>query len=711
MAARTLFSLILTAVASTSLACFDPIEVIGPETPEGPAWTETELAAIEQARAYLEEYGVRAGVDTSREELEPQRVVLGDQTRVRFARSVDGLDALAADVIVHFDNSGFRTFSVASTRSIAVPTDPAVTQSAALATAELRFNGSLDIEPTQRLVIDDPRNPRLAYEVVLAGRKPDGTPSLLHVTVDATSGNVIRSWDSVKTAEGVGHSMYYGDVMMDTTPNAQFGFITQTTDGDLIVGDVLQQRDRFIRNAAGQVIDIIFADTFFFDDDDNEWGNGQRRDFGTRTGYQTVAADAMYAARNTLDYFETVHGYRGINGRGMSTLVRTHLGVNFNNAYYVDGTNFISFGDGDGVEHDPFTTLDIVGHEFGHAVTNYTANLRYDGEAGGLNESTSDIFGVLVERFADDPRDPHDWLHGEVNDLAGNPRDFRRPSNYRYLDANGEIIVDPELGPFQGADCWFDRGAQDRLGRLDPHFSSGVGNRFFYLLSEGTADALAPDAQHCRDAIDLEQSGIGPDAAGRIWFAALDGYMTPSTNYAGARIATLAATEDLINVGALPASTRTEVANAWRQVNVRTQFIQGDANADGSLDLSDAIHTLNWLFTGQAEEPPCLQAADFNQDGTVNLSDAISSLQYLFQGGEGPEDPTACRIEDPAPVAQLSCNAYPVETSVCATAEMGVVNLDVTNEQIDELLSLPGGEGLVDIVCPVDGSPRPAACP
>ena len=62
------------------------------------------------------------------------------------------------------------------------------------------------------------------------------------------------------------------------------------------------------------------------------------------------------------------------------------------------------------------------------------------------------------------------------------------------------------------------------------------------------------------------------------------------------------------------------------------EFARGDVNADGEIDISDAIYTLGYLFAG-AREPDCLKAADSNDDGGVDLADAITILQYLFAGG------------------------------------------------------------------------------
>ena len=78
----------------------------------------------------------------------------------------------------------------------------------------------------------------------------------------------------------------------------------------------------------------------------------------------------------------------------------------------------MTYGDGDGTSFGPLTSLDVAGHEMSHGVTENTASLTYSGESGGLNESTSDIFGTMVEFYAGNADDPGDYLIGEEFDLA-----------------------------------------------------------------------------------------------------------------------------------------------------------------------------------------------------------------------------------------------------------------------------------------------------
>jgi hypothetical protein len=82
-------------------------------------------------------------------------------------------------------------------------------------------------------------------------------------------------------------------------------------------------------------------------------------------------------------------------------------------------------------------------------------------------------------------------------------------------------------------------------------------------------------------------------------------------------------------------------------------FRRGDSNADGHVDIADAVHTLGYLFLGSTSPLDCHDAADATDDGTLNLTDAIATLGYLFLGGAalpspGPDDcgpdPTADQL-------------------------------------------------------------------
>ena len=86
-------------------------------------------------------------------------------------------------------------------------------------------------------------------------------------------------------------------------------------------------------------------------------------------------------------------------------------------------------------------------------------------------------------------------------------------------------------------------------------------------------------------------------------------------------------------------------------------FQRGDANADGELNIADAITILNHLFLG-GEDPPCRKSADVDDEGQLSLTDAVIPLSFLFLGGRPPKAPFPhCGI-DPTDDA-LDCREFP----------------------------------------------------
>ena len=114
----------------------------------------------------------------------------------------------------------------------------------------------------------------------------------------------------------------------------------------------------------------------------------------------------------TYKFYWDVFRRDSIDGAGMALHGLVHFGSKYNNAFW-DGEEMV-FGDGDGVLFTRFTaSLDVIGHELTHGVTQYEANLVYSGQSGALNESISDVFGSLVKQYKlNQTAKQADWLIG-----------------------------------------------------------------------------------------------------------------------------------------------------------------------------------------------------------------------------------------------------------------------------------------------------------
>ncbi|PTL83631.1 M4 family metallopeptidase [Vitiosangium sp. GDMCC 1.1324] len=457
------------------------------------------------------------------EELQARAVIEDDTgaTHVRFDRTFQGLRVLGGDFVVHSNTDGVTEFSVANTLSLkGVESKAHFDGAAASVLAQAAFTGVKLDSSSAELVVDalEGRAAALAYEVILEGLQADGTPSELHVLVDARTGAIRGQWEGIETAAavGTGNSLYSGTVSINTNSVSGGYELRDTTRGK-----------GFYTTGTGITTDA-----------DNVWGNG------TTSNAQSAAVDAHYGIQVTYDYYFNTHGRNGIDGAGGAGYNTVHYGTKYNNAFWSDSCFCMTYGDGDGTTFTPLTALDVAGHEMTHGVTSRTAKLVYSGESGGLNEATSDIFGTLVEYYANNANDPGDYIIGEEIYTPAKAGDGLR---YMY---------NPSLDG-KSANCW-----SSSVGSLDVHYSSGVANHFFYLLAEGSKPASGPASPTCNGAT---VTGIGRAAAGKIWYRALTVYMTSSTKYAAARTATLNAAKDLYGSGSTQYNA---VAAAWTAVSV-----------------------------------------------------------------------------------------------------------------------------------------------
>jgi Zn-dependent metalloprotease len=438
---------------------------------------------------------------------------------VRYERTHRGLAVLGGDVIVHSKAGTLKTMSVTLAKPLSVATKPAVpaARATAAATAQVHGDGPASA-PT--LAVDAANTPALVWQTTVPGVvDAEGDKSNYVVLVDAGTGKVRDAWPTHQAGTGTGFAV--GPVALTTTKTSSGYELRDGARGGTYTAD------------AGNANRV-------FTDADDVWGDG------ALANRQTVAVDAHYGVAQTWDYYRNVHGRSGIAGDGRGSYSVVHFGTNFKNAFWDDDCFCMTYGDGDGVTMNPLVSLDVAGHEMSHGVTSTTAALRYSGESGGLNESTSDIFGTMVEFYANNPKDKPDYLIGETILKNGRP--------LRYLD-------DPKKDG-NSASCY-----TAGVGNLDVHFSSGVGNHFFFNLAVGTGartvGGVAYNSPVCNGAPAM--TGIGNAAAEKIYYRALTTYMTSTTNYQGARAATLSAATDLY--GSTSAQYQA-VAAAWTAVGV-----------------------------------------------------------------------------------------------------------------------------------------------
>ncbi|MEU5311905.1 M4 family metallopeptidase [Streptomyces sp. NPDC021562] len=507
----------------------------------------TRATAIANAAEALVQHAAGLGL-TSAEGTSVRDVIVDKNgaQHVRYDRTYRKLPVLGGDFVVHLKADGAYRGADRATRSTislaSVVPEISAPKAADLAVNALRAANLGDalrqVQAKPQLVVDALHGtPKLAWRTNAVGKDSLGNPVARTVLTDARTGAQIDAWDSIETATGDGKSLYSGTVPLQTTQSGSSYNLTDPTRGNTFTGDAANKTDLCIFG-----ICISRAPNTVFTDADNHWGTGATSD------RSSAAVDAQYGTNETWDYYKNVHGRNGIAGDGKGSYNRVHYGNNYNNAFWDDSCFCMTYGDGDGTTFGPLVALDVAGHEMTHGVTSKTAALTYTGESGGLNEATSDILGTLVEWYANNSSDPGDYLIGEKIVRSG----FGKTA-LRYMDQPSK--------DGSSADYW-----SSSVGNLDVHYSSGVANHFAYLLAEGSGAKTINGVSYNSPTYNGSTvTGIGRDKLGAIWYRALTVYMTSSTNYAGARTATLNAAKDLYGAGSTEYNA---VAAAWSAVNV-----------------------------------------------------------------------------------------------------------------------------------------------
>ncbi len=297
------------------------------------------------------------------------------------------------------------------------------------------------------------------------------------------------------------------------------------------------------------------------------------------------ALDVHWGSEMVLDYWRTIFNRNSIDGNGMPVLNYVHAGSNWNNGQWVGGnSNFVQFGDGDGINRRSYSALDILAHEMGHGLAAFTAHLTPGNqESGALNEGFSDIWGACIEHWA--APNKQNWLAGEEIVLGGSTciRNLQNPKDP--LAAEGQ-----HPNTYSG-EFWSNTG--------EPHTNSSILSHWFFLICQGGAGTN-----------DLGNSfnvnAIGIDHGQQIAYRTETVYLTSSSNYSAARTLSIQAARDLYGAGSCE---EIAVTNAWFAVGIGNRYIDNitisstgpDLLCNGSkqytLSNLSGLSNVNWMAT------------------------------------------------------------------------------------------------------------------
>ncbi|MFG3197249.1 M4 family metallopeptidase [Streptomyces sp. NPDC048208] len=545
--------------------------------------TARNAPVVTAARAAAFAHADATGVGTG-DELRVQDVMFDPEggRHVRFQRAHGGMPVLGGDLVVHLDGqlayTGVTRAAGQKVRAAAGDARITARQAAAKAAAAARGDAG-----TAELVVDARGGSvALAYQVTVTDSALDDTSGSRTVVVDAVTGEVrsntpdadeflspkllkaLRAHGETVTpttgaasaagtavvtkvasgypapASGTGRTLFVGSVPLTTT---------QTSRGHFQLQDPTRY-DTETRDAKGQYTES-FGSGSAITGTSNTWGNGSTSD------RNSAAADAQYGITKTLDFYKGTFDRAGITNKGTAARAMVHWGRGVGNAFWDPACGCMLYGDGDGdMIKKPLVVLDVTGHELTHGVVDATAKLEPTyvdrdgnqyGEPGSLNESLADVFGSNVEFFADNAKNPPNYLLGEKLGL--------RQKFLRRLDH-------PSLDKLEGTVDYWSEATYD----TEVHAGSGVSSHAYYLLAEGSGKKTIGGVAYDSPTYDGGAvKGIGRTKATALFYRALTRYMVSTTDFHDAREATLNAARDMY--GATSTEYRT-VDRAWAAVNV-----------------------------------------------------------------------------------------------------------------------------------------------
>ena len=232
-----------------------------------------------------------------------------------------------------------------------------------------------------------------------------------------------------------------------------------------------------------------------------------------------AAVSAHSYAEVVYDFYKTMFNRDSIDDNGMTINSIVHFGSNYNNAYW-DGYKMV-YGDGDGRTFTSLSgDLDVVAHEMTHGVTSYTCDLNYENQSDALNETLSDVFGVLIQTYDKYnvknggywEFNPSDWVVGDEIYTPGVQGDALRslanPTLYNQPAHMNNYINLPNTkdGDYGGV-----------------HINSGITNKAAYNLA----------------------SYVGCEKTAKIFYRAMTTYFNNTTSFAEAKLGLIKSAKDL----------------------------------------------------------------------------------------------------------------------------------------------------------------------
>jgi len=542
------------------------------------------------------------------------------------------LAALPDAEVLAYTADGVPMFIVGEMAKVgAMQTDDVVAAEAALrpslAPVLAPFRLTTDEMQLRKMNVDQDGNRHFRYREVLDGLDVIGGDLVVHVDVKGAiygvngtaRGDLPRTGSNISTSSAVARVSQDSRFSQLATSTPRLVYLITVDGARYRAYEVTAQgyrgqdpaRDNVYVDADSGDIVAVYPQIYFAENRKAYSANNGTSLPGTLKRSEGQAAtsdiDINAAYDNTGDAYEAYKGFwnrDSYNNAGAQLISSVHYSNNYCNAYW-NSTQMV-YGDGSASQGcAPLArSVDVTAHELTHAVTENESALVYSGEPGGMNEAMSDIFGAFVEAWVDGGKtgtlavSSDTWLVGE--DIL--------PPALRYM-------CDPKADG-ASADHW-----TSSVGSLDVHYSSGVANLAFCLLSQG--------GTHPRNATTVNVPAIGMDKAIRILYEAQVNILTSNSNFSAVRNAMEQASTTL----GYDQATRDAVGCAWAAVSVGSAPTTcGGSSPPPPPPPTDGVLTNGVPVTGISD------ATGNQKFWSLAVPSGQASVTFTISGGSGDAD-------------------------------------------------------------------------
>ena len=443
-------------------------------------------------------------------------------THVKLQQTFDGKEVYGKTITAHFDQYGVITGLTGTLEnritSVTKETNDPITADEAIEIAKgsKTFTELTEEVKAENYIYFDNQTAYEVYRVTLAYDLPE--IESWEIFVDAYSGNIIASKSLIREAgpvTGTGTAVNGNtrklNLYQNTTTSYQLKDTTKPMTGTI---------NTYTANYRNTTTGTLMTSP-------------------STTVSDPAAVSAHSYAEVVYDFYKGLFNRNSLDNRGMSLTSVVHYGSRYNNAFW-NGYKMV-YGDGDGSYFAPLSgDLDVVAHEMTHGVTSNSADLAYENQPGALNESMSDVLGVLVQTYdkynvANGGQwtfNSSDWVVGDeiyTPKVAGdalrslsNPTLYDQPAHMN----NYQNLPNTEDGDWGGV-----------------HINSGIPNKAAYLVAQN----------------------IGCEKTANIYYRALTVYFNSTTNFSQARLGLIQAATDLYGANSTEVQA---VSNALTSVGI-----------------------------------------------------------------------------------------------------------------------------------------------